>query len=428
MHEGSLKAGTPSGLLVLLCVCSGLAFALQQLVIGHGLGLNLSLGSMLLRGFVMITTLWMLWHHGIPGVLRWPAAAIALCLTSLATSMVASDHRAIALPYGARYVLELLLLWCVLNLSVAFPVFARAAARAALLTLWLGLLLAVSLRLDVPGARTLSLLFFSQQTLDQYLPRLSGFYSHPALFGATAVMTLAMTLQLYNLGVYGRRSVAWAVVGCLLVLLLSGARNPLLGLLVVAGFGLWQLRSNRHIRRLALLAGLMFSALIAFAITTRYAELTSATNENLFSAFSLGRPHIWAAAWKAWQSSPWFGLGPSVFQFVIPDFADGRFLRGELHAHNLLLGLLSELGLFGTLSFIALALALWHPWLRRHAAGRSHALATLLVLLSFGLFDYYQPFYGFALHGAVMVGLLYASHLQPLPHPTAASVRLAGRL
>jgi len=428
MRETTVRAQLPSTALVLFCVCMNLGFSLQQVVIGHGLGMNLSLGSMLLRGFVLVTAVWMFWHHRVPGVLRWPGAAIALCLAALAASMFASDHRAIALPFGTRYALELLLLWCLLNLSVAFPTFARAAARATLFTLWLGVFLAVSLKLDVPGARTLSLLFFPQETLDQYLPRVSGLYSHPALFGATAVMTLAMTLQLYDQGFYGRRSVAWAVAGCLIALLLSGARNPLLGLLVVAAAGLWHLRNNRHIRRLALLALLIFLALTAFAVVSRYAELTSATQENLFSAFSLGRPHIWLAAWKAWQSAPWFGLGPSVFQFVIPDFAEGRFLRGELHAHNVLLGLLSELGLSGALSFVILAFALWQPWLPRQAAGRDHALTVLLILLSFGLFDYYQPFYGFALHGAVMVGLLYANHVQPLPSPPAASVRLTRRL
>lgn len=428
MHETPVRMQLPSKALVLLCVCMGLGFSLQQVVIGHGLGMNLSLGSMLLRGFVLITTLWMFWHHRVPWVLRGPGAAIALCLVALAASMLASDHRAIALPFGSRYALELLLLWCLLNLSVAFPTFARAAARATLYILWIGVFLAVSLQLDTPGTRSLSLLFFPQETLDQYWPRASGLYSHPALFGATAVMTLAMTLQLCKEGLYGRRSVAWAIAGCLIALLLSGARNPLLGLLVVAAAGLWHLRGNRPIRMMALLAFVTLLILIAVAVVSRYGELTSATQESLFSAFSLGRPHIWLAAWKAWQSAPWFGLGPSVFQFVIPDFAEGRFLRGELHAHNVLLGLLSELGLLGTLSFVALAFALWQPWLRRRAAGRGQALAALLILLSFGLFDYYQPFYGFALHGAVMVGLLYASHVKPLPNPTAASARLSRRL
>lgn len=397
----------PSRWLVLLCLCGYLGFSLQQVIIGHGLGLNLSLGSMLLRAFVLATAPWMLWHHGIPPSLRWPGVAIGTCLIAVSASMLASQHRDIALPYGARYGLELLLLWSLLNLSVAYPSFTRAAARAALILLWIGVLLSVCVKLEMAGARSLSLLFFPQETFDLYLPRSSGLYQHPALFAATAVMTLAMTLQLHREGLYGRGSVVLAMAGCLLALVLSGARNPILGLLVLIAAALWHMRGNRHLRPWLLSASLLLSALLAYAIFSRYAELTSATREGTFTAFSLGRPYIWAAAWKAWQSAPLLGLGPSVFQFLIPDFADGRFLRGELHAHNLLLGLLSELGLFGALSFIALGVALWRPWLNRQASGRGWAFVTLLMLLSFGLFDYYQPFYGFALQGMVMVGLLY---------------------
>lgn len=424
MRDTGLNAQQPPSWLVLLCVCVYLAFSLQQVVIGHGFGVNLSLGSMLLRVFVVVSCAWMLWHHGIPPVLRWPAAAIGLCLTAVAVSALASGHRTIALQFAPRYALELLMLWSVLNLSLAFPMFARAAARATLIILWLGLLLSIGVQLDISGAKSLALLFYTQETLDQYLPRSSGLYQHPALFGATAVMSLAMTLQLFSLGLYSGRSAAAALLGCLIALLLCGARNPILGLLVLAGAGLWHLRANRHARQFAVVACLVFIGLITFTLHSRYAQLTSASNESFFTAFSLGRPYIWAAAWKAWLSEPLFGLGPSVFQFVIPDFADGRFLRGELHAHNVLLGLLSEMGLFGTLSFMALAFALWQPWLARGTPGRGWAAVVLLTLLSFGLFDYYQPFYGFALYGALMVGLLYASFVPSPARPARPPSRL----
>jgi len=398
----------PSNALIAVCVCGYLAFSLQQVVIGHHVGVGLSLGSMLLRVFAVATSGWMLWHHGLPGVLRWPALALGACLAAVIISTLVSPRLGIAMRFAPRYGLELLLLWSVLNLCVAFPTFARAAALASVIVLGLGLLLGLAVQLDLPGARALALMFYQQDTLDRYLPRWSGLYEHPALFAATAVMALAMALQLRSLGECSVRTVALALTGCLAALLTSGARNPVLALTVLALAMLWQLRGHAYVRRLAIVAVLVLASLTAWITFDRFAELTSATHESTLTAFTLGRTYIWAAAWQAWLSHPLFGLGPSVFQFMLPDFAGGRFLPGELHAHNLLLALLSEFGLFGTLSFFALGLALWRPWLDRAAPGRGWALITLLTLLSFGLFDYYQPFYCFALHGAVMVGLLYA--------------------
>ncbi|WAH57634.1 O-antigen ligase family protein [Pseudomonas silvicola] len=403
----------PNAALTTLCVCAYLAFSLQQVVIGHGLAVGLSLGSMLLRAFALCTSAWMLWHHGVPKVLRGPAWAIALCLVVLVVSTLTSPRLGIALRFAPRYGLELLLLWSMLNLCVAFPAFARAAALASVVILWLGLLLGLAVHLDAPGARPAALLFYPQETLDRYLPRSSGLYEHPALFAATAVMSLAMALHLRNLHGCSRGTLLLALVGCLLALLASGARNPLLGLGVLALAVSWRVRGRPYARRFAIVAGLVLALLVAWITFDRLAELTSATHESSLTAFTLGRTYIWAAAWQAWLSHPLFGLGSGVFQFLLPDFAGGRFPRGELHAHNLLLALLSELGLAGAFGFIALGLALWRPWLAPATPGRGWALVTLLVLLAFGLFDYYVPFYCFALHATLMVGLLYARLGQP---------------
>lgn len=396
-----------------LCVAAFLAFSLQQVVIGRGLGFDLSLGSLLLRLSVMLCCVLMLWHHGLPRPLRPVALAIVIGLATLAASTVASDHRPIALAFALRYALELLMLWCVLNLALAWPKLMYAASYAALIMLWLGLLLSLAVSLHWPAARTLALCFFPVQTLDEYLPRISGFNPHPALFSATAIITLAMILELRRLAVCSRRCVWLAVSGCLLAALGSGARNPLLGLLTLTAMLGWPLRHHRHVRRWATFALVVIGALTTVAIVTRFAQLTSAQDQPFFTAFSLGRPLIWAAAFKAWLSAPWLGLGAGVFQFVIPDFADGRFIPGELHAHSLLLGILSELGLVGLLAALALAGALWWPWRRGNRPGRHQAMVVLALLVSFGLFDYYVPFYGFALHATLLLGLLYAAYLSP---------------
>lgn len=408
----------PTPALIALCVGTFVAFSLQQVVVGQGLGFNLSLGSMLLRFSVLLCCGLMLWHHGIPRPLRPVALAIGLGMIALAASTLASAYRPLALAFALRYALELLMLWCTLNLALAWPRLAYAACYASLIMLWLGLLLSLGLKLQWPGARALALCFYPVQTLDEYLPRISGFDPHPALFGATAVITLAMILHLRRLRICSQFCLWLAVSGCLLALLGSGARNPLLGLLVLIGAAGWSLRHHRHARRGVVITLFVLGALVAFSIVSRFAQLTSAHDQPLFTAFSLGRPLIWMAAFKAWLSAPWLGLGAGVFQFVIPDFANGRFIPGELHAHNLLLGILSELGLAGLLTTLLLAGALWWPWRRVGSPGRYAALTVLTLLLSFGIFDYYVPFYGFALHGALLLGLLYAQYLPPLTTET----------
>jgi len=118
------------------------------------------------------------------------------------------------------------------------------------------------------------------------------------------------------------------------------------------------------------------------------------------------------------------GLGPGVYQFLVPDFTGCRFHRGELHAHNVLLGVMSEMRLVGLVAWLLLAYALWRPWLRRgEVPGRAWAMTWLLSLLSLGLFDFYIPFYCFALHAALAISMLYT--LSPGIFQRSALVRSA---
>lgn len=123
--------------------------------------------------------------------------------------------------------------------------------------------------------------------------------------------------------------------------------------------------------------------------------MTSAVHESPLTAFSLGRTYLWSGAIEAWRSHPWFGLGAGVFQFLVPDYTGGRFDRGELHAHNGLLAVLSETGLCGLLACVCMLWALWAPLLR-NPAERGWALIWLLFLLGLNVFDFYPLFYPFS--------------------------------
>ncbi len=395
------------------CTALFLLFALQQVVLGHGLGEGLSLGSAAMRIFAVGAAIAFLWRLGVPQICRLPLAAILLCLCVLAASALLSEHRLTAVKFAVRYATQLAMLWCILNLIVAYPGLRAALARAAVATVWIGILVGLGSRWSIGPGREIALMFHSADVL-RYLPRISGLYEHPAIFGAVAVLVAVLTTQLHECGVVGRPSLAAAYAGLAAALALTEARNPLVPLLFLsAGFAVLR---RGHVRRMALALLALLACFAAVAIWRRYDELTSASQETLLTMFSLGRTYIWAGAFEAWSGHPWFGLGPGVFQFLTPDFTGGRFLRGELHAHNLLLGILSETGLAGLLAFVAVVTAIVAPALgSRDPATLRWGWIWLVTVLGLGLFDFYLPFYGFSLHLALAAGFFLSLGEQKVP-------------
>lgn len=401
--------GQPSQALpVAACLAAYLLFCLQQVVLAGPAGGGLSLGSVTLLGGMLAVSAWTLWLHGVPPRLRRPLLAILACMAALAASVIASGQSSLALRFAARYATSLLALWAMLNLAVACPRWPRAAVLAALISLWLNLALGMAVLLQWPPALRLSLAFHAEDTF-KYLPRISGMYEHPALLAASSLVVAMLVLQLQRRGELGRVALALALLGAAAALVLTQVRNALLPAGLLLAWCAWP-RSDlpRLHRRLAGLALLGLAALAGLVLWQRYADMTSASRENLLTALSLGRTYLWVGAIKAWFGHPWFGLGPGVFQFLVPDYTGGRFLRGELHAHNLVLAALSETGLCGLLAGLGLLHAVWAPLLRAGGGLRRWALAWLCLLLGMGVFDFYLPFYPFSLHAALAVAVLYA--------------------
>jgi len=385
-----------------------LLFSLQQVVIGRGLGEGISLGSTSLRVIGLGAAIALLATRGIPVRLRRPLIAIVACLGVLAISTALSDHRLIALKFGVRYATQLLMLWCILNLLVAFPHLRGPLGRATVVALWGSLAIGLGSRWGVEWFAQLGLLFHAPDAL-RYMPRIIGLYEHPATFGAIAVVVAVMATQLREEAAIGIPTLAAAYVGMAAVLLSTEARNPAVPLLILAAA--FAVTRGGRLRQIALLALALLVALVAVTIWRRYDELTSASRESLATMFSLGRTYIWEGAADAWLGRPWWGLGPGVFQFLTPDFTGGRFLRGELHAHNLVLAILSETGLMGLAAMSGLVAALVAPAWRGDApaASRQWALIWLVVVLGLGLFDFYLPFHGFSLHISLAAATVFTS-------------------
>jgi O-antigen ligase len=300
------------------------------------------------------------------------------------------------------------MLWCILNFLVLYPHMRGAVGRALIIVLWVGLAIGLGDRYGIDWIARLGVLFHGSDAL-KYMPRIIGLYEHPATFGAIAVVVAVMATQLRAEGAIGTLDLAAAFAGAAATLLLTEARNPIVPLLMLAvAFAI--ARRGRQ-RWLALFVLALLVALIAVTIWLRYEELTSASRESFATMFSLGRTYIWQGAFDAWTERPWWGLGPGVFQFLTPDYTGGRFLRGELHAHNLVLGILSETGMMGLIAMTGLFMALGLPALsdRSASAGRRWAQTWLVVIFGLGLFDFYLPFYGFALHISVAAALVFSA-------------------
>ncbi len=93
---------------------------------------------------------------------------------------------------------------------------------------------------------------------------------------------------------------------------------------------------------LAVVGGL---ALLPFLGTQRFDDLA-----NTQSGTTFFRLQLWQSAWRMWLDHPWLGVGPDNFLYA---YRSGYVLPGawqELnlsHPHNLVLDLLTRLGLFG---------------------------------------------------------------------------------
>ncbi|MDA0989297.1 MAG: O-antigen ligase family protein [Verrucomicrobia bacterium] len=169
-------------------------------------------------------------------------------------------------------------------------------------------------------------------------------------------------------------------------ILLSKSRGAGMALVVIAGAALtWGLghvpRAARWWWRLAACALLLLMLVGVSRLATGYTErflnyftATSTVEQPLRERVTLaasdirkrGRAHAFSAAWRAWQTQPWTGIGPGMHVTLWPHFAASPDGDRQLHrwpsfpnyhfvantVHNDWLQLLEEYGLVGFLLFL----------------------------------------------------------------------------
>jgi O-antigen ligase len=227
--------------------------------------------------------------------------------------------------------------------------------------------------------------------------RLSGIFGAGNLKLGPALAVLSPFVLAAARERFGRSGLVVAFVFALVPILLAGERAGwLMYALVVLAF-LW--REARSLLRFvgwgaaaALLAGVPI--LIALQTSPAFDARIDRTlhalqgTEAAVDYASSGRSmHIWPTALHMIAAHPINGVGVRGFRYAYAQYAGAGDTfatsdpdEGALHAHQIVLEILSETGTIGLLFWIAGFVFAWRAWQRADAAARSRALAPGLAL------------------------------------------------
>jgi O-antigen ligase len=199
------------------------------------------------------------------------------------------------------------------------------------------------------------------------------------LWSALAVVPLLEGARL-------RAAVAWPVFGGLVfALVLTASRTGVVGIVVLALWGLFDRRLSRNARAL-LLAGPVFYAL-GWAYMAWWAEATAQPFGGAARLAAEGlaggsRLLIWRDTLALIAAHPWLGVGAGEYNLAW-SLTPSPQRSGEFfdHSHNLPLQLLAEYGVpLGGAVIVLLLVALWQAW-KRSAANIELRTAFMMVLL-----------------------------------------------
>lgn len=212
---------------------------------------------------------------------------------------------------------------------------------------------------------------------------------------------------------------------CCTELFWSGSRAPLLALLVASFASAMLVPALRRVR---LLGALLIAYTSAAGLSLLYAppaanfglyRMLAAGSETAANAMTSGRVDLWSGSFRALLASPIFGHGEAQFVKIVPE-AQG-FLY---HPHNVLLQVLVQWGLAGTLIFLILAGLLW---LRLFRGARIAGGPAAPAFLAVNTFAVYAMFDGvlFFVYPMMIVAFLFAAGLAA---GKADEISSAGRL
>lgn len=402
----------------------GLALVVIALAIPVNLGFNQmpapgqwnQLGGLLAWG-LFIAVLGGAWPRGAP------IKGLTLAITLMASGVVASSSF-FGLP-GQMAAPALAMLLAALTLMASGAACARSARREWGFALFCSAWLFAGV---VAALVAIIQLFFPELTSDPWIVptnqpgRAIGNLRQPNHLAAVLLWSIAALLGLASM----RKTSAGVVVGAaaMLVLLVTGivsssSRTGLLGILILAGWGLLDRRLAFAVRPLAIALPMIYG--VAWAGVSAWSDaagLVFAGDLRLQAAdLSSSRFALWSNSLELIRQQPWSGVGFGNFNLAwMLTPMPGRPQHLFDQSHSLPLQLLVEFGVvLGTL-ILGLLLASLYRLGRRWAAASSAARAATVMILIVGahsLLEYPLWYSYFLLPTAWALGFALSEQSRP---------------
>lgn len=255
------------------------------------------------------------------------------------------------------------------------------------------------------------------------LDRLSGFMGPCNLKLGVVMASMSPFLMFAAAKRFG--AVGWllsaAAVG--IVVLLAGARAAWITYALVLLFSGWRLLGWKRLLSVFAFGALVLAALGLTSVQfrerlQRTTHALTADEAGVDAALS-GRGQIWSAAWCMVRQHPVNGVGARSFREVFPacdPAPGGNPIWGggpALHAHQIVLEILSETGAIGLLLWLAGAALAWRAWRFATPVAKERARPAMLAL-AVTVFPinthlaFYSTFWGGL---SLMLAALYAGSL-----------------
>jgi O-antigen ligase len=267
-----------------------------------------------------------------------------------------------------------------------------------------------------------------------------GNLGQPNHYAAHITLSLASVAYLYGRGRLAGAIASVCAALYLVVLALAGSRSSWLYLAMLLGFALvlHRLRRDGASRRLAVFACWLVPGFIAadrlvtlpFLMAEESLQMVTSA-ENLFQMATGIRPRLvlWSEAWQMFLAAPILGAGFGQFAWnnFLHQAAYGAPAAAGLfnHSHNIVLQLLAETGIAGTLIIVGAVLA-WVAGLRRVRFDLEWwwLLALLAVIGIHSLLEY-PLWYSYFLGPAALLLGLGAQRSLAVRFPGAARAAVA---
>ena len=226
--------------------------------------------------------------------------------------------------------------------------------------------------------------------------RLSGIFGADNLKLGPVLAVLSPFVFVAARARFGWRGLVVAFVFQLMPILLAGSRAAWLMYALVTLAFVW--RETRAASRF-LVWGAAAAAVGAMAVAAAWYGSTAFDarfdrsllalqgSEQALDTAAAGRVRIWGTAVRMIQAHPFVGVGVRGFRYAYPAYAragdafvDAQADEGAAHAHQIVLEVLSETGVFGLVLWLVGAWVAVRAWHRADAFARERATAPALAL------------------------------------------------